>query len=268
MSFLDWLFTKTPDDLDEAPRPTAVVIGSLPPTDDDEPAQATMQELEPVLTIIDYIDSTGGKSRRRITMRALLPTGNGPMLRAVCHERKAVRCFRCDRIQCFIEPDGEVIETQAFFRDIMAIDLASYRASAADVSTDRARAARDALRPALSILVAMARSDDEFHVSELRTIAQFAAREVDALRAEGRLHLTLEERDNWALSNLIGRMRPTRQALRGYLATALEWHPARLRRLEDAIASVIRADGQESIEELDLMNELSAMKHQLERGMW
>ncbi len=43
-------------------------------------------------------------------MLKLVPGPRGMQLQAICHERKAFRCFRVDRIGAFISLDGEILE--------------------------------------------------------------------------------------------------------------------------------------------------------------
>lgn len=271
MQFIDWLFARTPDDHDDAPLPPAAEVGSPQPdiTDDDaEPDRGTTVPLEPVFTVIDYTDATGTTTRRRITMRTLAATPSGATLKAICHERHAPRAFRCDRIRCFIDPDGQVIATPDFFRDILQIDLATYQPQATTGMTDSARAAREWLGPALSVLVAVARSDEELHPKELEQITDFARAEFPRLTRELGQGTRLSEKDIWAIRNTIERMRPTRSSLREHLTQIAGWSEDRRARLAAMLDDVIAADGVVRASEVEIHAEIVALRHQIGNGMW
>ena len=63
---------------------------------------------------IEYTDSKGRFSRRRVTALRF----DGHYLTARCHERNALRLFKCSNISCVIDRQGVVYETADFFRQI------------------------------------------------------------------------------------------------------------------------------------------------------
>ena len=247
----DWLFEKTPGIADDAPAIPAHLMksGHLPSEDDEwlEPP-ADSYDLEEVYTLIDYRDAKGQPSRRRITMRKLSRGPNAPILSAICHERHAIRAFRTDRIEGFIEDTGEVIECSTFFREIMSIDLSvltptrPQNVAAPDTALSLARGFRSELRAPLSILVAFARSDENFQPEELNAICRFV--ETVAPNVHDAAHPgeapTMSE-----LRPMIRRMRPSRESLHGYMAEVRAIMASEFFRnaFEEALNDVVWADG-------------------------
>lgn len=242
----DWLFEKTPDETDDAP-PLPPHLGGPPPNpkiDDDfiEPP-AESYELEEVFTVIDYADAGGNRSRRRITMRRVARGKHAPILTAICHERRAVRHFRCDRIEGFIDDDGVVVDCGDFFRATMMIDLSYLAPRAVRTSLLEARKIRDRLRSPLSVLVALGRSDDQFRPEELDEICRFVEGEVETISDPthpGDVDVMTE------LRPIIQRMRPSRSAIDGYLTEVFaraEIDPDFRARFEGALEDVLLADG-------------------------
>lgn len=278
MSVLAWLFSRTPDIETEAPPVAAFPAPHVPatPDDDDLPIEAPVDgviELDPVFTLIDYIDSKGIPSRRRITMLRVKTGKHGLALHAVCHERKAFRSFRIDRIQCFIEPDGEVIETARFLRETMLIDVAGLEISAQDTATkpdaprrtatngnvEEARQLREFLRAPLAILTAAARADDDFHPEELEVIAVYIEKEI---LARARLSpqfqgVRVEVLDE--LNRLVLKMRTQRHSLPTYLRTIVAMSEERKRRFLTALQAVVEADGVVQASEVEFLNEISGL---------
>ena len=268
MSVFDWLIRRTPDI--DTPAPIVVLSPEpfTPDADDPEETQALEEfvdgviELEPIYTVIDYVDAKGAASRRRITMLRLKQASGGVSLHAVCHERGAFRMFRCDRIQCFIEPDGEVIDTATFFRDTMLVDLAAAPAvpSAPASSAPALLAAkelRERLRAPLAVLVAAARADDEFHPEELEVIAQYIESEVLILaRASAHFQgVTVEVLD--ALLHLVAKMRTQRSSLPTYLRTIGKMSDDRKARFLRVLERLVAADGVISFSEELFLSEVA-----------
>ena len=73
----------------------------VPSTQDDvleeEPSRSESPALGQAL-FIKYKDSKGQISERRISIKAVMQQSKGPVVRAFCFERKAVRAFKVDRI--------------------------------------------------------------------------------------------------------------------------------------------------------------------------
>ncbi len=261
-SLNDWLFDKTPG-IDDAPPPHPQMDGQPIISEDDEWLETPTDsyDLEEVYTLIDYRDSKGNQTRRRITLRKVARGPHAPILTAICHERRAVRAFRCDRIEGFIEDDGEVIDCNRFFRDMMMIDLnyLSHREKAAPTiptALSVARQIRNDFRAPLSILVALARSDESFISEELDVICGFAETMAPTLHSSahpGEVSAMTE------LRPLIRRMRPSRESLDGYLhkvRSVTSNDPSFREAFEDAMNDVLWADGRVAEGERRLINEL------------
>ncbi len=266
MNLLDWLFGRAPSEKTPAPMPSAPAAqprGIAPETEDSTeelraPDGDGRIELDEVYTVIDYTDAQGRESRRRITLRKIATGSNGPILSAICHERRALRHFRIDRIGCFIDPeDGEVMSPDTFLRDVLSIDVKAL--GGPDEALAAACVLRETLRPALSILVLAARADGEFHEEELDVICRYAECEAEALADEGRTEApdlaTLD-----ALTDLVARMRPSAESLRCHLDRVFHWQGDRARRFERALADVIRADGEIDAAEELLLDDIAAAR--------
>ena len=256
MRFFDWIARKAPQ-IDAPPpaAPSHIIPQPSTPQVDDGPdmlenvSGRDSVDLEPVFTVIDYVDSKDDHSRRRITLRSLKRGPNAPILMAVCHERRAIRMFRTDRIEGFIDDDGVVEDTVSFFRNTMLIDLSQMRP---DPAKENAKRLRDQLRPQLSVLVAVARSDDDFHLEELDVILQFVERELPYL--SGGEQVTLADLD--ALTPLVAKMRPSADAIPGYVEKILESSKKRLPNFRRALEQVIIADGKVRAEEVSFVEDL------------
>lgn len=260
----DWLFAKSPNEADPAPQAPAHLIQSGHLPGDDEQADSGQdldpitepEILEPVFALMDYRDAKGGYTRRRITMLTLAPGPNAPILKAVCHERRAQRSFRCDRIEGFIEDTGEVLTCADFFTEFLGIDLSRMRPREAVATADsKATEARDKLRPALALLVALARSDEHYLPEELNAICNFVEDvmpEINDPAHPGEVSALPK------LRQLISRMRPTQQSLDGFLA-ALQPNLADPRfhaSFEAAVNNVLWADGKIAPGEKHLLDSL------------
>ncbi|AMW35730.1 hypothetical protein HEQ62_10180 [Haematospirillum jordaniae] len=67
---------------------------------------------------MEYTNADGGKSKRWITMRSIDEDGPTPKFFAYCWVRRQVRSFRADRVETFIDCDGECISGRDFFERI------------------------------------------------------------------------------------------------------------------------------------------------------
>ena len=86
-------------------RQAALPVEDLP---EAAPAGAGIAPAAPLMLFIAYRDAQGRQSERRVTVRAV--HGNPPhILQCFCHERRALRHFRLDRIVEAVHPEtGEV----------------------------------------------------------------------------------------------------------------------------------------------------------------
>ena len=264
MSLLSWLSRRAPDletppPINRLPAPANVQKELLRCEEDellhvDEDGTISLDE---IFCAIDYVSAAGDLTRRRITLLKLSRGPYAPILSAVCHERGAFRQFRCDRIEYFIEPDGEVISCADYFRDHVLVDLDELAPTDAQRAIPVAREIRDTLRPALSILVTAAQSDGEFHPEELDAICQFIENElmVGARCERFREQISIDVLDQ--LTEIVHRMRPQRSSLPGYITRILEFAPDERARFASALEHVIIADGKVDLDEQEILDELA-----------
>ncbi len=299
MSFVDWIFGRV------ATEPVTVTIvyepehpRPLPPPDEDEELHIDEEEaildeveadtiarneqpraeeptitLEPVFATIDYEDAAGKVTRRGITLFSLRPGPNAPLLTAKCHARKAIRSFRTDRIECFIEPDGEVVDCADFFQNVLGVGLETIKPRTEKtppktklgeprlIAAKRARPARERLRSPLAVLVTAARSDGVFCSEEVETICRYA--EGELLRPEsGRDGTPPDVRDLDLLPGLIQRMRPHRSTLASHIEAVAGLDDEAYRRFRKALCHVIAADRQITSEEQMIVSDLDEIRTQ------
>lgn len=273
MRIIEFIVGRAPHIDAPAPDLPANVIAKDQPDieliDEEEAGgDAKFFDLDPVYTIMDYTDAAGNETRRRITMRRLARGPQAPILTAVCHERRAVRYFRWDRISGFIDDDGEVLEAGEFLSKTFGLTLASLELEAVDASErNDARRIRDILRPALSILAAAARSDDEFHPDELDAIECYVEKELPFLIKKGLYQggQTVQVLDQ--LRPMIRKMRPSADALPNYFGAILTHSHDRFQRFMSALHVVIQADGLVTQDELEIVEWLSQLEDEHERAV-
>ena len=149
--------------------------------DDDTDDTQALGSAEGQTFLIEYTNSKGEESRRRITVWQIeLNTSGVPCLLARCHERNANRRFRVDRISCCIDFDGEVFEdVAAFLHDTfgMSIDIASAKPDAA--GQQHWNDVLDAIRSDAILLVATAQSDGIVRPVEIATATEYLAMQAE-----------------------------------------------------------------------------------------
>ena len=130
---------------------------------DDEEAPTATPDIEYIGRAygIVYGDSKGRGSRRRITVRSLVPQKSDLLIRAFCHERQAARSFKASRIEQILDlQTGEVVhDATEFFARYLSDDPTF-----------------DALRnsgPRLQVLTFMALCDRNFHPTKLECIVSY-----------------------------------------------------------------------------------------------
>lgn len=132
----------------------------LPESDALEPdaeVDADRQPAVPLGLFIAYQNAKGELSQRRITVRQL--TGEPPQLMlAYCHERRAIRSFRFDRIIEAMDPD-----TGELFAPAALLQL---------VTEGGARPVDPATRRIVNILVFIMKCDGHAHAAEWSVIEE------------------------------------------------------------------------------------------------
>jgi hypothetical protein len=103
------------------PAAPATFLPSLPDVDDDplgdvEDFEPDLESVAGIGCVIEYLDSKGLASVRRITCRKISSLGGVDYVQAYCHERSQLRTFRIDRVtEVICGSTGEVFETAAEF---------------------------------------------------------------------------------------------------------------------------------------------------------
>lgn len=226
----------------------------LPAIDDDpEPDGRFLGDAEGQTFMIEYRDSRGRASRRRITVWHLSQNERTgiPSLYAKCHERQAMRQFRVDRIECCIDYDGEVHDdVPRYLAETfgMAVGLASKR-----LPTDQERWERiiGEVKTDATLLAAMARCDGHTAQAEVEAILVYLA----TVAEEHGDMLTDDEIGK--LDHFLARLRPTAKSIARALAVASSYPPRRLQKLLVAAAKVMDADQKRHPAEARLINILS-----------
>jgi hypothetical protein len=256
------------------PQPVNRPALQAPAEDDDidmlTPDETGVIQLDEVYSTIDYVDAKGNGSRRRITMRSITGGSHGPILKAICHERRALRAFRCDRIECFIDEDGIVTDCDEFFTDILRVDLSAFTDPAtkpnakveehepatiypfgkpgSDIRYDPVTDLRQKLSAPVSVLVAVARCDG-LHDTEVAAILNYIEDEAFAPDRAGQF-VGLSAQDVDSLEPTIRRMRPSRDSLKKRLDYLNHMTEPQLDRFHRAVRKVVHADGQITAEEI------------------
>lgn len=129
---------------------------------------------------IVYCDAKGATTKRRVTCRRIDDRGDVIYLQARCHERKAYRTFRFDRIAEIVDwRTGEVIDPPARFLEMADAwsaaedEAAEARRAVADAKTADQRRAMGRCRDGIRVLMFLARCDGEFHPLEREVVADY-----------------------------------------------------------------------------------------------
>jgi hypothetical protein len=255
----------------EAPSPS---VGQRAPAlyapdVDFEPAESTEGwascAADGQTVIIGYADAKGAKSTRRITIWGMLMRGDVIIVRAKCHERRANRNFRVDRIEFVADLDGVLKPSvEDYFQEIIGADLAM---PAPSTTTERVRAAvpfkatvRRALKSAgVPLLVAIAKADKEYHWLEMNEIHDYA----NETCASAGITLSLTQIE-W-MHEYISSLRPTKHVIETTLGDLVDAGPSAVsnfaivaRSLIDADAKLPRGEAENFLEVIVKLFEMAA----------
>ena len=282
MRILEWLKRRTPSDTDavgiEIATPPDAFVAVEPKEDllseleeagclapDINTSENIRYDLEPMFLVIDYCDAANNHSRRRITTRWVDRRGSNVFLGAICHERKAARTFRIDRIEGVIDDDGVVEDATHFFNSLL-VDEIGYATPAKQKKPKnggvRSGAStytlmRREMKPALVVLAAAARADSLLHPEEVDRIMQYSETEANHLCESGVVADIPSIDDLDKLGRLIGRLRPTQEDLDEALRVIVTWPEDRWKRLFKSLCRVVEADGIIVEEEYNFLAEIA-----------
>lgn len=230
--------------------PQLTKSADLPKVDDDQAIAANdIGYAEGQSFIIDYVDSGGHTSHRRITVWAIAENNNGiPLLNATCHERKAYRQFRIDRISCCYDFDGVVYDDVPKFLS-EAFGISFTKASAKDDNI--LNSALGLIKYDAVILASMAIADNIRRKCEADIAAEFLS-----IEAEKR-GVFLEEYHVDKISKYFLRMRPTEKSLIIAIDAIRNRNTEQVRRLLIAASNLMDADGDRHESEVGLLNRLA-----------
>lgn len=267
---MDWAVD---DDAATPPPPRPNSRPDLPAPALDEPDEVFEElsdvspeiYLDEIYTTIDYTDANGAQTRRRITLLKFTLGANGPYLSAICHERRAKRHFRVDRIDCFIDDDGVVTDPNTFiteFLGIRLVDTKPPRPRRQDPRQTRAdrhprgeqgtpiRQLQARMGRPLALLVAASRCDGMRDI-EIDAIMAYLEEEALGDSPQGRI-AGINIKDVEGLEGWVRKMRPRRASIPTHLQALEEMGPVHIERFNRALRRVLMADGQISIEEAEL----------------
>ncbi|WP_319520219.1 WYL domain-containing protein [uncultured Martelella sp.] len=229
------------------PRPSDLPeTDDLPPDDEFETAEAEGQTFA-----IEYIDSAGQKSVRRISVwNVNKGKADSLMLRAFCHERKAIRAFRVDRIQSCITIDGEIFDdVPTFLAETFGLNSSLFRSSS--LAQDLWASILAIIRPDAVLLAAMARADGQFLHSEVIAAEDYLLRRAETSG------IMMDESMVAALLRYYRGLRPTEKQIETAMERIASRDPNAIMNFLVATVEVMRADGRQSPEEVELINEMA-----------
>jgi WYL domain len=221
------------------------------------PDSADAADLGDAFCLLEYCDSSGEESSRRVSMRSLKESAGHIYLTAFCFERKALRQFRLDRITAMISEDGEVLDPAAYFA-LHGVQLRLQTEAEIKAAKDAARTLA-AMRPGLVMITAVARADRNVHRAEIDAAQTYAERELVAMNREGMLDVQPSIQLLDAMNREIALMRPLAPTLKAQALCICDWSEARLGRLRRAIVETVVADGRILPSELDMVAELDRL---------
>lgn len=236
------------------PEPQVAAPVALP--EEDDPVEREARSLgyaEGQSFIIEYLDSAGRASTRRITVFEIVEGKAGmPCLMARCHERNAVRQFRVDRIRSCADFNGEVHEdVSAFLYDNLGMSPAIASEARARLESDNWNVVLPAIRSDSVLLAAIAKSDGLLRTVEIDAATQYLAWSVE------RSGIMLSDADIERIANHVRRLRPTRDAISRSLDALATRDRKQVIDLLRACVSVMNADGNQHPAEIAMINAIS-----------
>jgi hypothetical protein len=237
---------------------------SIPPDDSDdmsasdvEAHRSSMDEgelgsCEGQAFFISYEDAHGIPSERRITVERLSLNTNGvPLLHAWCHERRATRCFRLDRISEVITFDGEVFRPPGRFF-VESFGMSPRLACCESPQRVCLKRILGCFRHHLIILTHMGRTDGKFILAEQGVILDHCC----SLAEQSGLAMTEDEEE--ALRRHVRCLRPSRAMVEAALRGLENDPPKSVVSLLRALRGVVNADGIVHPKEARFLDELKA----------
>lgn len=206
--------------------------------------------------MIEYVDSKGQESTRRITVFDIVSGDSGvPSLMARCHEKKKERQFRIDRIRSCVDFDGEVHDdVPQFLIDTFGMSFFNAHAKVTQKNAERWQAILDLLRSETVLLAALCRVDNLVKPVEIDVLIEYLATLVE------NQDIFLSPAEVASMERYAKRLRPTEDAIMRSLDAVSAKGARHVEQLLIAAKRVIEADEILHQEEVELIN---VMAHEL-----
>jgi predicted DNA-binding transcriptional regulator YafY len=214
-------------------------------------------DLHGVSFAIEYKDAHEEITTRRISIRRICASDDGRVyIQSLCHERKAFRSFRFDRIRSVIDMDGVVWPPKDFFSKELHVDLSAWKNWSAETPSPRRKslgtglAHRQIANDEVRVLTALARVDGFMDEKEVDAIITFVMAKAD--------HAGIQENEKSrdALRASLRRQRPNIAAVEESLSR-IEKEPVEEQRLFVKTAiRVMDADGVQDTQEFNMLMQI------------
>jgi len=208
--------------------------------------QEATSDLEGSTFAIEYRDAAKNFSRRRVTVKHVYRNGKDLIIGCYCHERKAPRTFRYDRIVAVIDLDGVVHDPADFFADELRMPVTKLWEECAPKATKPDKLATDEkpgaahrkiARDGLRLLIALGRADGFLHDEELEVVLQYIAAKAE------RAGLEMREQDCAALTGYLRRQHPSSDVLARCLGNLENESPADQKLFLRSAMALVNVDG-------------------------
>lgn len=203
--------------------------------------------------MIEYVDSKGAGSRRRITVWGIKQGALGvPVLVAKCHERNATRSFRIDRIKAIIDYDGEVFEPPAqFLAETFGMSLGSAQKTIANTKQNRWDQIRKCVSVPARLLATLSLADGYMDPSEIKVIINYCVKQC----SKNGFDLDSLEIDQ--LRNYVKRLRPDEATINSCLDHLHKTGIDEINGFLLACVDLVKADGVINEDEISTLNSVS-----------
>lgn len=239
--------------VDEKPF-AAVEVGTVLPAGDDpsEVTEGTLGRLDGQTFVIEYVDTKGSASVRRISVYSVeAGSGGMPCLYARCHERKAMRQFRVDRIRSCADFDGVVYpDVLKFLSDTFGMAMSD--AVAASSGHQRWSSVLHAIRAEAVLLSCVSLADGSRHDRETESMADYLSR-----IAEDAVGI-MTDAEIVAMVRYVQRLRPGPEAITAAVEAMRRKESGHQRRFFSACVDVMDADGFRRSSEKAMIDDLCA----------
>lgn len=151
------------------PKGRVAVLSEYDDDIEEEPLSVLLEDA-PICFFMVYEDAKGNVSERNVTIRNIKKGANNSLLmRGYCHERRALRSFRLDRVKEMVFPiTGEVLSSVDEFMDFLCIEKKQ------DKNT---YGAIEKCKHGLNILVFIARCDGRYDSEEEDVLVHYLMNE-------------------------------------------------------------------------------------------